>query len=388
LSDALDAAPCGHLVLDARNRVLRCNAALCAMVTRDRGAVVGQRFDGLFSPPSRLFLQTHVFPTLRAEGRVEEIHLTVRRADGADLPVLLNAVCREGGEAEVVLVTTVHRTRFERELVMARHAAERAREDRDRAVAELVRARKQESLLLLARGVAHDFNNLLCAVLGNAEFVGLSLPAQHRARQPLEELVEAAQQAARVSARLLNYAGATRFALTTHRAADLAAHLERAARSDATPGAAVLWVLEDPDVRVNVDLDAMTSMLGALLQNAREASPAGEPITVRLRAVAAREGGATRWPVDVLRHDGPYLELSVIDRGVGMDASTRERLFDPFFSTKAVGRGLGLAMASGIVRAHGGAVCVESAPGLGATARVLLPGDVAPASPSRGSPTS
>ncbi len=364
-------APCGHLVLDLGNVVLRCNATLLAWGGWGHADVVGKRIDALFGPPSRIFLHTHVFTTVRATGEVGEVQLQLRTVSGDDLPVLLSARrCdeRDPVEIEVVVFAVRQRHRFETELVLARRAAEDARLDSEQATAEVVQLRKLESLSALAGGVAHDFNNLLCVILGNTQLLQHKIPAGHAARPLLDDVEAATRRAADLAGRMLSFSGRSRFTFAPLLVADLLASLR-----DAIPAARrVAWPESGLGAEVHADRDQLVRLIVALVENAAEADPVG-PVRLGLAVRDLDAAELAGFHVGGNRTPGPYVSLEVTDQGHGMPPHVRERLFEPFFSTREVGRGMGLATALGITRAHRGEIRVVSAAGLGATVTVILP---------------
>jgi CheY-like chemotaxis protein len=222
--------------------------------------------------------------------------------------------------------------------------------------------------------VAHDFNNLMTNILGNTSLLDLALEGDPEARHRLEQVEATAQRAAELARQLLAYAGREalqRQPLDATAIIEEMAHLLEVSVKDR--GTLRLrcekdlpFVLGDPTQLRQVALN--------LILNAAEAlADAGGVIAVGTGAVECdRQYLARACPDDRLA-EGIYVYIEVIDTGRGMDAETQRRIFDPFFSTKRDGRGLGLSAVLGIVRAHRGAIMVQSSPGHGATFRVLLP---------------
>ena len=219
------------------------------------------------------------------------------------------------------------------------------------------RAQQLETLGRLASGVAHDFNNQLTAMLGNAEAVRGTLEIDDPRYAQLAELEEAALYCSDISRDLLEFARPTpRRPSET----DLGTFLPKlVARFDAeAPEARPITLKVAADAEpILADRTQLERVITNLVRNARDAAgPAGKVlIDVRMQP----------------GHPGPRVSLSVSDDGVGMDANTRDHIFEPFFSTKETGNGLGLAIVYGIVSAHGGEVNVESARGAGARFETL-----------------
>jgi two-component system cell cycle sensor histidine kinase/response regulator CckA len=267
----------------------------------------------------------------------------------------------------------------------------------------LQQARQLESLGLLAGGVAHDFNNLLTGVLGSA-----SLARQQMSRHPaaihLKEIEHSAERAADLCRQMLAYAGQGRF---QPQALDLSAIVrDTIGALSRSIGPHITIASDLPGYLPAIDADAtqVRQMVMNLLQNASEAILAKRSSTTSPSALAAPsttapampkgDAGTIRVTTGMLVADrallatahlapdldpGRYVSLTIADTGHGMSADTLSRIFDPFYTTKFTGRGLGLAAVLGIVRSHHGALWVTSEPGVGATFRLLLPATNAPA---------
>jgi PAS domain S-box-containing protein len=254
----------------------------------------------------------------------------------------------------------------------ARHAAE-ASDAQSRHVQKL------ESIGVLAGGIAHDFNNLLHVVLGNADIALGQLPRAAPAREPLEEVVRATLRAADLTRQLLAYSGKGAFVI---RHIDLSSEVRDMAtllRTAISKQAVLEWELQSDLPAISADATQIRQIVMNLITNASDAlGDGGGSITLRTGIVEA--GELTRDHLDASTYVGssepanvPYVYLEVADTGVGMTADTLSRIFDPFFSTKYTGRGLGLAAVMGIVRAHSGLIRIRSDPGRGSSFRVLFP---------------
>lgn len=218
---------------------------------------------------------------------------------------------------------------------------------------ELRHARQLEVLGSLAGGVAHDFNNKLTAILGNASFLSDALDPDDPNREVLADLEAAAEYCAGLTRDLLTFA---RLSPRSPAPIDPTAFLNRIGdhlRSD-LPADIALEVTVAPDcVSIEADPVQLERTITNLVVNACDSIEG--PGQIRISAAPAA-GESPRW-----------IEVAVRDDGSGMDSETRERIFDPFYTTKDVGKGtgLGLAIVLGIVAAHGGEVAVDTAPGRG-----------------------
>jgi len=248
-------------------------------------------------------------------------------------------------------------------------------------------AQKLESLGMLAGGVAHDFNNLLVAILGNASLALMDLPPESPARDSLEQIEIASRRAADLARQMLAYSGRGRFDV---QAVDLNAVVDEVAqllRTTIPKGVSLELDLTPGLPALEADATQLRQVVMNLVVNAGEAiAEAPGRIVVRTRAVEADAVYLADTVLDDELPTGTYVGLEVTDTGHGMDEATRLKIFDPFFSTKFTGRGLGLAAALGIVRGHHGAVQVYSEPGGGSRFLVLLPASGEPPAEAEDTP--
>lgn len=260
-----------------------------------------------------------------------------------------------------------------------------AEEERLRLEAQMRQAQKLESLGVLAGGIAHDFNNILTAILGNAGLLLENLPEEGPHRRRLHDIETAAKRAADLARQMLAYSGRGNFIIRLIDLNDLVRDTIRILEASISKKIALQFEPATPLPAVQADASQLAQVVLNLLTNAAEAiGDETGAITVRTGVVeqAEAEGEAARSADGGRVPPGRFVLLEVIDTGCGIPEEVRARLFDPFFTTKFAGRGLGLAAVLGIVRAHHGAVVVESAPGEGARFRVLLPASAGVAAPA------
>ncbi len=255
-----------------------------------------------------------------------------------------------------------------------RVVTERRQRDLDR---ELQRSQALRSLAVMAGGVAHDFNNLLCGVVGNAEIALRKVPSEAPPvlSSCLSEILTFAGEAAQLSKQMLAYAGQRSLAM---QALEVNAELTAALRLlHATVESKAHLVLElgEQLPPVGADRVQLRQVMTNLILNALDAM-AGERGKLTLRTEPVRLEAPDNEPYGV--SPGTYVQLTVSDTGAGVRPEARERLFEPFFSTKGAGRGMGLAAAAGIVQAHRGWLGLDETSDEGASFAVLLP--VAPES--------
>jgi len=245
-------------------------------------------------------------------------------------------------------------------------------EERKQAQERMAHARRMETIGVLAAGIAHDFNNLLTGVLGNASLALESAPPGDPNRRFLNAILTHGERAAELTRQMLAFAGKGRFIL---RPVDLAAAARTALDAVRRTISPAIQVREDyaPGTPViEGDAEQIEQMVKNLIVNAAEAldDNPGEML-VRTRPVLV-DGDHLR-QTKLAIQPGDYAGLEVHDTGPGMDRATVERIFEPFFSTRFPGRGLGLAAVQGIAHGHRGATLVRTAPGVGTRFCVLLP---------------
>jgi PAS domain S-box-containing protein len=242
-------------------------------------------------------------------------------------------------------------------------------ESQKQAEAHHLQKEKLQSIGLLAAGIAHDFNNLLVVILGGTSYAMGTLPSAHKAQGMLRDVVLAAERAAELTRKMLAYAGKANQYIEPTDINKLVNDTCNVLRPS-VPEGIEFHVSPGRDLpSVTTDSRQMRQVIVDLVMNALEAIREGSAgtISVRTSAIELDEGALS----DVSA--GKYVALDVLDTGCGMNEETQRKIFDPFFSTKFAGRGLGLAAVHGFVRSNGGSVEVDSAPGKGTRFRVLLP---------------
>jgi len=230
----------------------------------------------------------------------------------------------------------------------------------------------------LAGSVAHHLNNLLTPIIGFTDLALSTLQPGAPVEGMLQEVLKAAQRGADLAQQLLAYSGKGRFVLQAVRLPALVAELVPLLRRAIAPGARLVYVAgEDEGSCVEADPGQLRQVVTNLVLNASEALE-GAPGEITLRTGIERVESPLPAPPS---GPGVYAWLEVADTGVGMDEATLASIFEPFFSTKFTGRGLGLSAVGGIVRGHGGFLHASSpGRGRGSTFRVYFP--CPPGSPS------
>ncbi len=325
------------------------------------------------TPPDDLLRLVHPEDRARAAAAIRQAHPTAPNPRGEDfrllrsdgttrwITALVTALQWDGEPAiQVAFIDVTDRVEAERR---QRHLE-----------AQMARAQRLESLGVLAGGIAHEFNNILTAVLGHAELVAAALPPGDEARFHVEEIAGAAERAAEICRQMMVYAGRSddrtarvdldRLVSETTRLIEVS--IPKQAHLDVVGAGRPVTVMADPGQLRQVLINLITNASEAL-----DGRAGSLRLTVGTRHCDQSWLDALDGADDLAA--GRHAILEVSDTGRGMDAETLRHLFDPFFSTKALGRGLGLSTVHGIVRGHGGGIGVTSTPGRGSTFTVVLP---------------
>ncbi|MEQ8330996.1 MAG: PAS domain S-box protein [Longimicrobiales bacterium] len=228
---------------------------------------------------------------------------------------------------------------------------------------EVQRAHNIESLGVLAGGIAHDFNNILTVITGNLSLLQSTLEVDADAAELLQEALDATDRTRDLARQLLTFAKGG----DPVREAASAAELVRSTTIQSLRGSNTKPEFDfPPDLSpIDVDLGQIAQVIQNLVINADQAMPRGGVLRIRAENVEVEEGGG----VDA----GSYVRLTVEDQGGGIPEDHLRQVFDPYFSTKDAGHGLGLAISHSIVQRHGGGITVESQVGVGTTFVLHLP---------------
>lgn len=239
--------------------------------------------------------------------------------------------------------------------------------------AQLHQAQKMQAIGTLATGIAHEFNNVLRAILANVELARMDAPAEHAVRESIEEIDKASRRARDIVQRILAFARPQPAQRRRLYLAEVAREAIRLLGPTLPAGIELATGFGADTPEILGDATQIHQLLLNLCANAAQSMGTGPGrLTVSTSGVMAGRGGEAALsglPA------GPYARLSISDSGSGIDPAIQGRIFEPFFSTKSAGEGtgLGLAIVHGIVRAHEGAIDLESEPGRGTTFHVYFP---------------
>jgi PAS domain S-box-containing protein len=237
---------------------------------------------------------------------------------------------------------------------------------------QLQQAHKLEAVGRLAGGIAHDFNNILQSLLGYATLARRNTANPGEVAACLDEIERASHRAAKLVSHILAFG---RQSALERRPIQLRPVVEEVAalvRGSLPEGIRLTVAFGEVQHEVSADPTQIHQVLMNLASNAIHALRAGGSLEIRYDAIDVRDTDIHRWPI---LQPGPHMRVVVKDSGVGMDARTLDRIFEPYFSTRAVGTGTGLGLATvhGIVENHKGVIFAESSPENGAMFTILLP---------------
>jgi two-component system, cell cycle sensor histidine kinase and response regulator CckA len=358
----------GAVMLDGEGKVLTCNPAaehILGMSAEEMAGVappdLWQAIHADGTPFERA--DRPVAVSLRTGQPFNDVLLGVQRRDGKLAWILINSVplFHRGQEQPDAVIATLVDVTEQRTLEAQFHQAQ-----------------KLEALGQLAGGIAHDFNNMLTVIFNRCELLLRRLPVDDPNRRSANEILAAARQSADLTQQLL---AAARKQVLQPKVVDLVTEvresmklLTRSIGENITVGT----LLDEETWRVFADPGKLRQVLMNLVLNARDAMPGGGTLTIETRNFVADSAYVRRHPQI---HHGEYVVLTVSDTGSGIAPEHRHKIYDPFFTTKPVGKGtgLGLAVVRGIVEQTGGHITVYSEVGRGTSFKIYFPryeGDV------------
>ncbi len=349
------------LVVMPNRDIVMCNASVERMFGYRPDEVAGSKSELLyFDRRVSRDRPREIYDALEKDGfHIGEARGKRRNGETFPLEIIAGEI---GGRSGAVLLL--------RDITERKQAAER----RDQLQRRIQTQQKMESLGLLAGGVAHDFKNLLSVIRGNTEIVKGRVGEDGQSGDQLESILSATERASALCRQMLAYAGDAEFTIEPLDVSEIVSRTCRLMGVSLGSKVSLHCHLDEKLPVVRGDATQIQQIVMNLLLNASEAigDEAGHvTVTTVVRDLEKEylEGGA----VDDHLPSGTYVCLDVRDTGSGIDEKVQARIFDPFFSTKTDGRGLGLASVIGIVRSHKGTMVVSSEAGRGSTFTVVFP---------------
>jgi PAS domain S-box-containing protein len=355
----IETAPTGILISDEKGRITEANAQLQRMFGYVREELVGQAVEMLVPEQHR---ESHVgHRTIYASTPQTcpmgvDVEVRGRRKDGTTFPLEISLgplVTAEGTWISSTIVDISERKKQEQQAQLSQ---------------------RLESVGLLAAGIAHDFNNILTAITGNAKLALIDLLAGHPLHQYLTEIKKGSLRATQLVRQILTFA---RQDAPKRQVIKLAPVVEEAlnlVRSGLRAGIDIRTHVDSGLPDVFADAAQIHQIIMNLATNAADAMAKQSVgvLEIRLEPVIV---DADRARIMLVPHVGTYVRLSIRDNGCGMDKAGTARIFEPFYTTKPLGEGtgLGLSVAHGIMKTHGGAITVYSEPGKGTVFQLYFP---------------
>lgn len=243
--------------------------------------------------------------------------------------------------------------------------------ERERLNDQLVQAQKMEAIGRLAGGVAHDLNNLLSPILGYAELLLMKPYEEEVWKQKIEAILHAGIRARDLVGQLLAFSRKQTLEFKPVNINHTLRNFEELLRRTLPEDIEIAYRLAEHLPPIIADMGQFEQIVINLAVNSAEAMPNGGKLTIETALADEDESPDGSRPID---HSGPYAMLAVSDTGIGMDKDTRDRVFEPFYSTKGErGTGLGLATVYSIVKQHGGNIWLDSEVGSGTTFKIFFP---------------
>ncbi len=351
INSALDAIIC----VDQNQRITVFNPTAAALFQCATADALGSPLDR-FLPDA---VQALTFAQLATQAVLGE--MVALTASGKELAVEVSVSFERHAEGET---TTV----FARDLT----GRKKAEAHRNELEAQLRESHKMQAVGTMAGGIAHDFNNILSAILGNVELAKADCAAGSPVLESLREIEKAGRRARDLVRQILTFSRNEPPRRTAVPVAEAIHDTERLLRVTLPPAIELRLQLDRHLPAMLADATQVEQALLNLCTNAIHAiGDARGTVCVEASAVQPDHRLCERL---ALPH-GEYVAISVVDNGPGIDPATQLRIFEPFFTTKPVGQGtgLGLAVVHGVMRTHGGAVDVQSAPGEGSRFTLFFP---------------
>ncbi len=345
----LDEAPLGVALVDAQGRIGACNQAFRVLSGGEQW--VGRNLDDLVHPEDRPILAENLKHPGRGGGKPPQLRFQGSGERVASLFAAADEAASAHGGLVAYFVDVTEQRRLE---------------------TQVAQSAKMQAVGQLAGGIAHDFNNLLTAMIGFCDLLLLRHRAGDQSFADIMQVKQNANRAAGLVRQLLAFSRQQTLQPRVLNIADVLGELSHLLRRLIGENIELEMVHGRDLHAVRVDHGQLEQVIINLAVNARDAMPEGGKLTIRTANVAVGPGGLPRREIVP---EGDYVRIEVADTGTGIGPDIVDRIFEPFFSTKEVGSGTGLGLATvyGIVKQTGGFIFVDSAPAQGATFGIYLP---------------
>lgn len=359
----VNCAPAGICEINLTTaKMVSINDVFCEYTGYRRDELVGMPVSELLSEESRKLFEERMVRLHRDEAVPASVEYRVRAKDGHEFWALLNV--RYVYEADQAVTATV--------VVHDITERKQAEEEKKRLADQLRQAQKMEALGTLAGGIAHDFNNILSAINGHTEIALLKAPEDSPLKENLCKILSACDRAREIVQQILSF---SRRGQPKRRSINPAEVVSETVKMLSASLPATIEIETEIDFGTETAIEADDTQIQQVLMNictnaAHAMREKGGVLKLRLTRTQIDEKDAARIP-DL--RPGPFLKLDIADTGPGIPADIMDRIFDPYFTTKPDGTGLGLSMVQSIIKAHNGAITVESDKGKGSRFCLYLP---------------
>jgi PAS domain S-box-containing protein len=353
-ADLFERAPDGYFIIGTDGRIQECNATANAMLRPAGQNPIGREFSAFFTPESRDDVRKLLTAMWKGEGGLNNVEETIEGADGRKITVHLNGT---------LVTDTEGRTTTAR--IVTRDISQRKRMEK-----ALVHAQKIDSIGNLAGGIAHDFNNLLTAVQGSASIIRKYTGDDTKLNRFFDIIDSSAKRGSALTRQLLTFARKTERQVTTVDVNAIVGNTVALFERNIPREITLETDLSSEPAIIEADEGQIQQALLNVLLNSRDAMTQGGTIAIKTSVLVADSRLTSEF--SSIR-PGPFVAVTVSDQGAGIPPEVRGKIFEPFFSTKDQGTGLGLSVVYGVVESHGGFLTVDSRQDSGTTVVLYLP---------------
>lgn len=339
-----------------KDETVDANPAACKLMGYSRDELLKMTVADLQAPEVRGNIGEIVSSEMEQHGGIAFEGMNIKK-DGSLIPVEIRTVPLTKGDLCLSIVRDIT-------------ARKQAEVEKQKLEAQLQQMQKMEAISTLAGGIAHRFNNALSVIAGNIELIKLEFPDNEIVDEYTRPIRSSIHHLAQLTAQLLAYARGGKYKARTISPSNFVRDTLPLLNHTLKPNVIVETDLPFDILNVEADLTQLQMILSALLQNASEAIENRGRIRIICRNEDIQPDDAKNLPG---LNPGLYVSLTIRDDGKGMDEDTKNRAFEPFFTKKFQGRGLGLAAVYGIVKNHNGWISIDSKLGSGTTVKIYLP---------------
>lgn len=359
IKNILDSVDEGFIIIDPEYRIISANRAYCEQMKTPDCNIIGRHCYEVSHHREKPCFMEGEECAVRHTFKTGEPHMAIHtHYDKENAPVYVEtksyAMKDSSGQVCAVIETLINITETRKLEDQLRHA------------------QKMEAVGTLVGGIAHDFNNMLNIIIGYAGLMRLRMKQDDAMLPQLNEILAAGDRAAQLTKGLLTFSRKQVMEIRTVNLNEIVEGFKKMITRIIGEDIDLSIVAADEDLPAKVDRGQIEQVLMNLASNARDAMPKGGILSIKTEPIRIdREFMKTHGYGD----PGMYAFITVSDTGIGMDENTRERIFEPYFTTKEMGRGtgLGLAIVYGIVTQHNGYLHCYSEPGKGTTFRIYIP---------------